>query len=171
MAESFIYAIQSSSGFIKIGFSKNPNDRLKDLQIGTWDHLQIIGFWHGKKSDEAKAHLELQNFRHRGEWFYPSYEVSEYIRLRNQAAPSRYLIPEQIEKQRNIYLNNKSMFLKAWTIAALICGFFIGMQYGFWIDDKIQKPYKDHNRIRLQETEKENHQLKLFLMKEGYQLK
>ena len=75
MAE-VIYFIQSRDGGpIKIGLSRRPVKRLKSLQIGRHDELQIIAQAHGTLGDEQKLHSRFARYRLHGEWFEPCEEL------------------------------------------------------------------------------------------------
>lgn len=69
----FIYIIQSQSGPVKIGYSQDPEKRLKQLQTGSSDKLTL----HAKINVEKEHVKLLEKTIHRmnshkridGEWF------------------------------------------------------------------------------------------------------
>src|SRR5262245_1596456 len=64
----FIYAIQSATTkLIKIGFSATPEGRLKGLQTGSPDKLELLKTWPGTMDDEKRIHRCLRKFRKHGE--------------------------------------------------------------------------------------------------------
>lgn len=70
--EMFIYAIlEEDTGNIKIGISKNPEQRLKQLQIGNSSQLSIIKTIEAKNNFKDEKVLHFKNKEHllRGEWF------------------------------------------------------------------------------------------------------
>jgi hypothetical protein len=77
----FVYIIKqvAPDGFMKIGISVDPIARLKQLQTGSFERLEIIhAAWLGSEKFarrlEHELHCELQDFRSRtggGEWFKP----------------------------------------------------------------------------------------------------
>jgi hypothetical protein len=68
----FIYFIQGQcGGAIKIGYSKKPELRLKELQTGYPDTLRILLMVPGNETDEAAFHTMFADFRLKGEWFKP----------------------------------------------------------------------------------------------------
>lgn len=76
-----IYFIQvENNGPIKIGSAKDPEQRLKHLQIGNHKKLNLIAVMHGESPLESKIHRDLKDFRRSGEWFNPTTEVLDYIR-------------------------------------------------------------------------------------------
>lgn len=70
----YLYAIQDRySGYIKLGYSANPEHRLRELQTGSSGALRIV---HTARIREDRAriveqqlHRELNHHRVRGEWF------------------------------------------------------------------------------------------------------
>jgi hypothetical protein len=67
-----LYIIQSDkSGAIKIGRSKNPQQRLKQLQTGSPFRLKILLILEGKGSIEKQLHRRLNEYKQdcKGEWF------------------------------------------------------------------------------------------------------
>lgn len=54
---------------IKVGFSYNPEERLKQLQTATPERLRILATTPGTKDDEAKYHRRWRLRRQAGEWF------------------------------------------------------------------------------------------------------
>ena len=67
-----LYFIQSyRTGMIKIGRSKNPKRRLKQLQTGSPDELRIIHVFNGLGWREKEIHIALADWkiRENGEWF------------------------------------------------------------------------------------------------------
>jgi hypothetical protein len=69
----WLYFIQSSeTGMIKIGRSKHPQKRLKQLQTGSTYKLRLIASFEGLGWREAEIHRDLKEWRIRqnGEWFH-----------------------------------------------------------------------------------------------------
>ena len=65
-----LYIIQSDmSGNIKIGRSKDPQKRLKQLQTGNPNKLKLIAFFEGEGWKEKIIHEKLRRYRLKGEWF------------------------------------------------------------------------------------------------------
>lgn len=65
----WVYFVRSG-GLIKIGYTTNiPEERLRTLQTGCPDELELIGVIRGGRSTEAMIHTELAEFHYRGEWF------------------------------------------------------------------------------------------------------
>lgn len=71
-AEMFIYAImEEDTGNIKIGISKNPEQRLRQLQTGNSSQLSIVKTIKADNNFKDEKALHLKNKEHliRGEWF------------------------------------------------------------------------------------------------------
>jgi Meiotically up-regulated gene 113 len=64
-----IYFIATSAGHIKIGYSANPDRRLKSLQTASSVPLRLIGTLPGTLKDEEALHARFAKYRVRGEWF------------------------------------------------------------------------------------------------------
>tara|TARA_B100000085_G_C18500857_1_gene495419 strand:- start:895 stop:1200 length:306 start_codon:yes stop_codon:yes gene_type:complete len=65
-----LYIIQSDvTGMIKIGRSKNPRKRLKQLQTGNPNKLKLIAAFEGQGWREKIIHERLSRYRLEGEWF------------------------------------------------------------------------------------------------------
>ena len=74
----YTYFIQSTlGGSIKIGCSKDPSARLKDLQTGNPEKLQILGVIH--KNVETKIHEKFSHLKAIGEWYKPEPELVNFI--------------------------------------------------------------------------------------------
>lgn len=80
-----IYFIQAEKlRLIKIGFCKSEFhviERLKELQIGSPDKLNLIGIIspHGTKSFEALLHRQFKHIHSHGEWFFENDKLLSYI--------------------------------------------------------------------------------------------
>lgn len=72
--KTYVYIIKADT-FIKIGFSGNPDRRLKEMQTGSPHELEILAKLPYETREEAAAkekefHLLFATWHHRGEWFY-----------------------------------------------------------------------------------------------------
>lgn len=70
---TYIYVIESDNGSVKIGFSKNPEKRVKSLQTGHDTKLKVV-YKHEVPCDRARMvesyiHRENNYRRMKGEWF------------------------------------------------------------------------------------------------------
>ena len=85
MSDGFVYFIQEEeTGRIKIGFSENPFQRLKELQTGNSSKMTLIGQIEGGADEENNIHREFaeERIRENGEWFRPSERLTNYIKQR-----------------------------------------------------------------------------------------
>ena len=90
----YIYIIGSDKSPYKIGFSKTPQDRLKSLQTGNFNKLNI--YYTEEISESKVKFIEKQihnNLRHRrvkGEWFNINLEEAilevKYCRMKYEEA-------------------------------------------------------------------------------------
>lgn len=76
-----IYFIRSGiSGPIKIGYTDNGiHTRLMTLQTGSWEQLMLVHSMKGGEKLEKKLHKQFEEYRIRGEWFWPSERLLTYI--------------------------------------------------------------------------------------------
>lgn len=75
-----VYFIQCrESGYIKIGYARNPKMRLTELQIANWDVLQIVALDCTEETTERQYHARFDHLRKRGEWFAPAPDLLEVI--------------------------------------------------------------------------------------------
>lgn len=72
LPDMYVYAIREvSTGNVKIGISKNPTGRLKQLQIGNSSQLELAAYMKAdnRYKDETAAHKALCDINIRSEWF------------------------------------------------------------------------------------------------------
>lgn len=74
----FIRAVQT--GRIKIGFSLDPSRRLRELEFGCPEDLELITQIPGSFFRERGLHKRFAVHRARGEWFEPAPELLDYIK-------------------------------------------------------------------------------------------
>ena len=68
--KDYLYIIQSDfTGMIKIGRSKDPIKRLKQLQTGNPNMLKLIAYFKDQGWKEKFIHENLSRYRLKGEWF------------------------------------------------------------------------------------------------------
>lgn len=68
-----VYFVQrGENGPVKIGHSKNPANRMRELQVGCPDRLHLMGTTPGGRHLERQIHIELEASRLQGEWFESS---------------------------------------------------------------------------------------------------
>jgi hypothetical protein len=77
--ETFIYVI-SDGELIKVGISKNPKRRLKQLNTGSGRKLYLLCFFSGDRMEEKWIHTHFR--RAKGEWLFCDEDILEYINER-----------------------------------------------------------------------------------------
>lgn len=75
-----IYLISHSNQYLKIGYSKNINKRICQLQVSSPVKLELLHLIDGDVSLEKELHLLFKDFRTNGEWFYYSDEILNYFK-------------------------------------------------------------------------------------------
>ncbi len=79
---SYVYFVKGGkTKNIKIGYSGNMPNRMRDLQASSPDVLHPIYYFKGTKRHEAFLHELFSAFRIHGEWFKPSVRIKGFIRL------------------------------------------------------------------------------------------
>lgn len=77
-----IYFIQAGNGGpIKIGYSKSPKLRLKELQTGNPDLLKVLSIIDGSIAKEKEIHKKFSQFNIKNEWFFPAKALLDYIEI------------------------------------------------------------------------------------------
>lgn len=77
-----VYFIQhGADGLIKIGFTKNIDKRMRDLQFAAPLPLRLLGWRLGGPTEEARLHRVFAPSKAWGEWYRPTEQLIEYISL------------------------------------------------------------------------------------------
>lgn len=75
-----VYFIKNlSSGHIKIGWSSNPEHRVKELQAGAEGKLVILTTQPGGVSAESSIHRHFKDLHFYGEWYVLDSSLERYI--------------------------------------------------------------------------------------------
>lgn len=78
--DSYVYFIKAEGlNRVKIGISKNPEERLKQLQIGSPFKLSLIATTPGNIELERSLHNKFSHIICDGEWFHLTMELENYI--------------------------------------------------------------------------------------------
>lgn len=67
------------AGYVKIGFSRFVEGRLRDIQTANPIPVTLLAHIEGTMSDERDLHSKFSNYRGSGEWFWKSPELSAFI--------------------------------------------------------------------------------------------
>ena len=89
--EPRVYFIRSGE-FVKIGFSRNIQYRMKHLQIGNPIALELLFQMLGTEGDENYLHMVLSGQNHRHEWFRLTERIKQLIEDLMDGAPLREAI-------------------------------------------------------------------------------
>jgi len=77
---SFIYFIDNSSNFIKIGTSSAPEARIEQLQIAAPTKLNLLGSIPGGVLEEKQIHHKFRDLNSYGEWFFAAPSLRAFIK-------------------------------------------------------------------------------------------
>ena len=75
-----IYFVKNSSGLIKIGSTMDVLSRVKGLQTGAGENLEVLVQMDGSTGMEKHLHKRFSGSNEHGEWFRPDIEVLEFIK-------------------------------------------------------------------------------------------
>ncbi|ABI82018.1 hypothetical protein Pcar_3404 [Syntrophotalea carbinolica DSM 2380] len=90
-----IYIIEEGeNGPLKIGFAADIEGRIKTLQVGNSQELNLVMSFEGSSDLENKIHKNLSRHRIRsnGEWFYNNAAVWEYLKTLSTVEPDTEFI-------------------------------------------------------------------------------
>jgi hypothetical protein len=77
----WMYAIQAGHfGAVKLGITRDPRDRLRELQTSNAEPLRLVAAWRSFREEERQIHEEFADLRLRGEWFRPHDEILRLVR-------------------------------------------------------------------------------------------
>lgn len=110
-----IYVIrQAGTPFYKIGFTDdNPERRAGELQLGSPRPLNPILFFEGGAEEEAALHEKLDEYRVQGEWFKLRSEDFFRIIVNDFFNQEKIELSQDVEKQRQHFLEFLDHFLKS----------------------------------------------------------
>lgn len=77
--KGWIYLIYDGGWSYKIGFARNPEKRLAELQTAHAEQLRIVGVLEGTKRTEGELHELFASDHVRGEWFTKTREIHGYF--------------------------------------------------------------------------------------------
>lgn len=79
--QGYVYCIGERSGgnqgYVKIGYSVNPEARVGELQTGNPRVLYLVAKMPGTEADEKRIHAKFIHKNVVGEWFHRDYDVLE----------------------------------------------------------------------------------------------
>lgn len=71
--------VNESKTKCKIGFSKDPEKRLKALQTGNPEKLEVLATYPAGRIEEIKYHRMFAYLKLNGEWFSFSPQIAELV--------------------------------------------------------------------------------------------
>jgi len=94
MIHKHLYFIECEvTGILKIGISKNPEKRLRNLQSSSPTKLKLRAVFANKGHWEQSLHKQFNYTHSHDEWFYPNNEIEQLLA---QYECINSLYPEQI---------------------------------------------------------------------------
>jgi hypothetical protein len=95
-----VYFIQSGE-FVKIGKTRDPKSRLRELQVGNPERLRILCVIPGGEEVEKEFHRKFNHLRRGGEWFIYTQEIDDLIALLSVAFDG-YAPPVRVEVETRV---------------------------------------------------------------------
>lgn len=78
--QSYVYFIEGEGlARIKIGYSEDPEKRLKQLSTGSPTKLRLVKKVRGDADLEKELHKRFEHLRYDKEWFHATRELTNYI--------------------------------------------------------------------------------------------
>jgi hypothetical protein len=100
----YVYLIQSlEDGYYKIGVSKHPNKRIKELNTGNASKLKLVDTYQSKFAEKIERTLQRRytHLRKEGEWFDMS--ISNEVSFCQEC--------QKIEETINFLKKNDNVFI------------------------------------------------------------
>lgn len=100
MSTGYIYFIGTEAGPIKIGWAKNPYERLRKLQTAHYERLELLGAFvvPSPRSFERELHMALDRARLVGEWFLRSPVLPALVMADDLADPETRGLDEYAQR-------------------------------------------------------------------------
>lgn len=73
------FIVDTDKNEVKIGFSENPEKRLKQLSTATSSKLILVATINGTRKTESDYHRHFARYKKRREWFELSPEIQAFI--------------------------------------------------------------------------------------------
>lgn len=77
--EDTIYIINSAH-YIKIGFTRNIDQRIHALRTSSPLDVELVASFPGTKDDEKELHAMFNHIRVRGEWFHAHRDIRRWLK-------------------------------------------------------------------------------------------
>lgn len=97
-----VYFIQCGN-YIKIGHADDPERRLRELQTGNPNKLELLGYVSGDIVREREIHFTFADFRTDGEWFELTTDILAYLQQNKAdsvATRKSKLVPKRVTSKR-----------------------------------------------------------------------
>ena len=87
----FVYFIEGGD-LIKVGYSVEPEKRIKSLKTGSPIPLTLLGYIRGTRALEGRLHRALASSWSHGEWFQATVRLRNYIANRAEGPAASQLV-------------------------------------------------------------------------------
>ena len=122
------FILNADLNHIKIGYSKNPEQRLKQLQTSSSNKLEIYFQTNGEFSLETYLHKKYHNYHIINEWYVFNEEIKDFIEFLKYNVTSHYIIRyfdmyyytiDMLKEIINVGFHYRSYFIKSTVIEDL----------------------------------------------------
>jgi hypothetical protein len=79
----YVYVARAGE-YLKIGRAIDVAERLRNMQAGQAERIQLLVAIPSHSALEAAIHERFANARHRGEWFLPTTELMDFVKAMQQ---------------------------------------------------------------------------------------
>lgn len=88
----------------KIGYSKEPNKRLKQLKTGNANTLELLHVQEGTIPQEQAIHKIFAQYRITGEWFQYNDDIKLYFNIKELSLPKEeYIVYEYLNQYPKLF--------------------------------------------------------------------
>lgn len=74
------FLLTENAKFVKIGYAKDPQGRVKAVQTSCPYKLFLLGMIEGTEQEERHLHCKFNSYRSYGEWFHYESEIADYLK-------------------------------------------------------------------------------------------
>ena len=111
--ETYVYLAlekneNKNKSIVKIGYSKNPKRRIKDLQTAN-PGVKLIAYAHGSLRSEKRLHIMFSKYRTQREWFAFPMTKKETIETFNKAVA-------EVNGKNTVLSNYRDFLIRKWNV-------------------------------------------------------
>lgn len=143
----YVYFIRAGDR-IKIGFSRTPNIRLKTLQTGNGERLELLKVIPGSYDLESSLQADFRQFKTIGDWFQANPELLAYIGIAtgkfapvHSTKPERRSVPREAQSMLSSVLRRRREVGPESREGRLLTNL---AEQAHWLVDEDSRPWATH---------------------------